>query len=67
MVLSPEKIPKKNLEKIKAVKIHPVSKGLVMPTNPSTTKADTRGALYVTLLGSIYRDVYGESLLSFYF
>ena len=25
----------------KAVKIHPISKGLAMPTNPSTTRTDT--------------------------
>ena len=34
MVLNPEFF-------FKAVKIHPISKGLAKPTNPSTTEADT--------------------------
>ena len=69
MVLNPEKL-QIFFGNLKAVKIHLISKGLEMPTNPSIARADTpvlRGAVDVMLLGAYPSKCLQECLHSSHF
>ena len=74
MILKDGPKSKKNvvffLKFFKAVKIHLISKGLAMPTNPSTARADTpvlRGEVYMTFLGAYTSRYLQVSIHSSYF